>query len=59
MKNNPVNIFYFNEKRNYNPFLRKFNQRDLIFNENENYYEYSSNNPINKIDPLGLMPPWL
>ncbi len=34
-------------------------QKDMLFKETENYYEYSSNNPINKIDPFGLMPPWL
>ncbi len=49
----------FNRMRYYSSNLGRFMQKDMIFKETENYYEYSSNNPINKIDPFGLMPPWL
>jgi len=43
--------------RYYNINLGRFNQKD--FYRSYNNYIYSFNNPLNRIDPFGLMPPWL
>jgi RHS repeat-associated protein len=47
----------FNRMRYYSPNLGRFNQKDLIYNNNANYYFYVQNNPENALDPFGLYNP--
>jgi len=46
---------YFMRNRYYNPTLGRFQQQDPLGLEGgRNFYEYASNSPISRVDPLGL-----
>ncbi len=49
--NNKVNLFDF-RLRHYSPDIGRFLQRDLI--SSDNLYRFLENNPLNKIDLMGL-----